>query len=92
MFEVSEKCAQITEGSRIINRMGLFLQDLLPYQMKGKLWLTELLLGTNNGYIATNLNQSKIQSKGNITVHFLVRSKCLRLRHQLCCRILREYC
>jgi hypothetical protein len=38
-------------------------------QMKKKIYLTVLLLGTNPGCITTNLNQSVLHCNGNITVH-----------------------
>jgi hypothetical protein len=47
-------------------------------QMKGKICLTGLLLGTNHGCITTNPNQSVLQCNGNIPVHLLVQPKYLR--------------
>jgi hypothetical protein len=47
-------------------------------QMKEKICLTGLLLGTNHGCIATNQNQSVLQCNENIPVHF--QPKCFRLR------------
>jgi hypothetical protein len=62
--------AQRTEGSRKneMNRMGLSY----GMQMKAKIRLTGLLLGTNHGRITTNPNQSVLQCNGNISVHFKV--------------------
>jgi hypothetical protein len=39
-------------------------------QMKEKICLTGLLLGTNHGCITTNPNQSVLQCNGNIQVFF----------------------
>jgi hypothetical protein len=64
--------AQRTEGSRKMNRMGLSLQHSYGMQMKEKIWLTGLLLGTNHGCITTDPDQSVLQSNGNIPVHILV--------------------
>jgi hypothetical protein len=64
-------------------------------EMKEKIGLTGVLLGTNHGSITTNQNQSVLKCNGNIPVH--LQPKSLRLRHPLerlylpCSGILREY-
>jgi hypothetical protein len=89
--------AQRTEGSRknALNE-SVLATSLKGMQMKEKICLTGLLLGSNHGCIATNPNQSVLQFNRNIPFHFQPTN--LRLRRQLgmlCLPlfgILREFC
>jgi hypothetical protein len=48
-------------------------------QLKEKIRIIGLLLGTNHGYITTNPNQSVLQCNGNIPVHLQPKSLTLRV-------------
>jgi hypothetical protein len=78
-FEVSESVhmvgAQRTEGSRKKTKWVCPCSICYSMQMKEKICLTGLLLGTNHGCITTNPNQSVLQCSRNIPVYLLVNHK-----------------
>jgi hypothetical protein len=97
-LEVSESVrtvsAQRTEGSRKNEPCKIYH----GIQMKEKMCLTGLFLGTNHRCITTNPNQSVLHCGGNIPVLLQPRSLKLRIWHQPgrlclpCFEFLEEYC
>jgi hypothetical protein len=89
---------ELKDREEKIKRMGLSLEHLFDMQMKEKICLTGLLLGTDRGCVTTYPNQSVLQCDGGFPVDLLLQPKSLNLRHQLgrlflpCFVILREYC
>jgi hypothetical protein len=86
-FEVSESVrnvgAQRTVESRTDEPKGSVLATSLNgMQMKEKICLASLLLGTNHGFTA-NSNESVLQCNGNIPVHLDPRSSSYSIRWEV---------
>jgi hypothetical protein len=79
-FEVAESVrtvgAQRTEGSKMKKWTEWICPCNISYcmQMKEKICLTGLLLGTDHECITTNPNQSVLQCNGNVPVHLQPKS------------------